>query len=150
MVRSIIAVVVGYVVMALLVFVLFTAAYLAIGAEGAFVPGSYAVSGLWIVLSFVLSLVAAIVGGYACAAIARGGRAPLALAVLVIVLGMLAAIPVLTTPGEAGARAGDLPNMEAMMRARQPAWVALLLPLVGAAGVVVGSRLRRDAGAPSS
>ena len=143
MFRSIAAVVVGYLVMFLLVFTLFTAAYLAMGTEAAFTPGTYEVSTLWVVISFVLGLVAALVGGYVCAAIARRGKAPLALAALVLGLGLLFAIPVLTAPQASTPRAGRVPNLEAMQNARTPGWVALLNPFVGAVGVLLGARLKR-------
>ncbi len=143
MFRSIAAVVVGYLVMFLLVFTLFTAAYLAMGTEAAFTPGTYEVSTLWVVISFVLGLVAALVGGYVCAAIARRGKAPLALAALVLGLGLLFAIPVLTAPKASAPRAGGVPNLEAMQNARTPGWVALLNPFVGAVGVLLGARLKR-------
>lgn len=147
MFRSIIGVIVGYVVMALLVFVAFTLAYLSMGADGAFSPGTFEVSTRWIAVSFVLGFIAAAVGGYVCALIARGGKAPLALAGLVVVLGILVAIPVLlaSEPIKDGLRAGDVPNMEAMMKAKTPGWVALLNPFVGAAGVLLGARMRRGA-----
>ena len=150
MFRSIAAVVVGYLVMFLLVFTLFTAAYLAMGTEAAFTPGTYEVSTLWVVISFVLGLVAALVGGYVCAAIARRGKAPLALAALVLGLGILFAIPVLTAPRESAPRTGGVPNLEAMQNARTPGWVALLNPFVGAVGVLLGARLKRGPVEPAT
>jgi hypothetical protein len=144
--RTILAVVAGYIVMALLVFVTFSAAFLMMGSDRAFQPGTYGVSGLWLIVSFVLGLVAAIVGGYVCAAVAPRGKAPLALAVVVLVLGLAMAVPVITAPdaGVPRQRAGDVGNTEAMMQAQQPAWVALANPFLGAAGVMVGARRRRS------
>ncbi len=40
--------------------------------------------------------------------------------------------------------------MEAMQNARTPVWVALLNPLVGAAGVFWGARLRRSRSAAAA
>jgi hypothetical protein len=145
MAREIVGVIVGYVVMVLVVFTTFSAAYLLMGADAAFRPGTYQVSGLWLAVSFALGLVAAVAGGYVCASVARTKRAPLVLAAVVVFLGLLAAIPALTAPAETPVRTGDVPNMEAMRQARTPAWVALVNPLVGAVGVVVGARLRRGA-----
>jgi hypothetical protein len=143
--RTILAVVAGYIVMALLVFLSFSAAFLMMGTDRAFQPGTYGVSALWLTVSFVLGLVAAIVGGYACAAIAPRSRAPMALAVVVLVLGLAMAVPVLTAPdaGVPRQRAGDVGNTEAMMQAQQPPWVALANPFLGAAGVMIGARRRR-------
>ena len=141
--RKILAVIVGYVLMFVCIFVLFTALYLVMGVNGAFKPGSYEPSVLWLTLSTPLAFAAAVVGGYVCAVLARGGRAPLALAVLVLVIGFLSAVPVLTAKATDDVRPGDLSNMEAMMKAKEPAGVALTNPLLGAAGVLVGGWLRR-------
>lgn len=145
MLRGILGVIAGYVVMFVVVFGSFTAAYLAMGAEKAFRPGTYDVSMLWIAISIVLGLVAAIAGGLVCAAIAKGGKAPMALAILVVVLGVLMAIPTLNAP-DAGApveRTGDVGNMAAMQSARTPSWVAFLNPVIGAVGVMLGAGLRK-------
>lgn len=145
MLRSILSVIAGYLVMAIVVMITFSLTYLAMGAEGAFKPGSYDPSLLWIVISFVLGLIAAVLGGLVCAVIARSPRPPLVLAAVVLVLGLLLAVPVLIEDrgGEPPVRSGDLDNFEAMNSARQPLWVALLNPLVGAAGTLLGARLKR-------
>ncbi|MCA1815558.1 MAG: hypothetical protein LC746_03985 [Acidobacteria bacterium] len=143
MARKILAVILGYVVIFVSIFVLFTALYLVLGANGAFKPGSYRPSFTWLALSTPLAFVAALVGGYVCAVVARGGRAPLALAALVLVLGFLFAVPALTAKAADDVRPGNLSNMEAMQKAKEPAGVALANPLLGAAGVLVGGWLRR-------
>ena len=146
MARSILAVVAGYATLALFIFVSFTLLYLVLGADRSFEPGSYDASTLWVLTSFPLGVAASVAAGYVCAAIARGGRAPQVLAGLVLVLGLLFAIPVLRAADTAlPARAGDVPNMEAMQQARQPKWVALVNPFIGAVGVLVGAGLRRRA-----
>jgi uncharacterized membrane protein YedE/YeeE len=151
MLRTIVAVVVGYVVMFVLVFVTFTAAYLAMGADGAFRPGVYQVTGMWLVVSFVLGFVAALAGGYACAVVARSAKGPWVLAALVMVLGLAMAAMVVATPLEPASqvRTADVGNMEAMQRAQQPPWVAFVNPFLGAAGVLLGARLRRRPPGPA-
>ncbi|HEX8175956.1 MAG TPA: hypothetical protein VF543_12630 [Pyrinomonadaceae bacterium] len=146
MLRNIGGVIVGYMLMALTVFLTFSAAYLLMGTSAAFKPDTYEVSNLWIATTFVLWLVAAVAGGYACAAIARRGRAPLVLAMLVIVLGLWAAVPALRAANSGRdrlTRPAEVSNMEAMQNAVQPGWVALLNPFIGAACVVLGASLRR-------
>lgn len=143
MARSILSVVAGYATLALLIFVSFTLLYLLLGADRSFEPGSYDASTLWVMTSFPLGVAASVAAGYACAAIARGGRAPQVLAGVVLVLGLLFAIPVLRATDAAPPRAGDVSNMEAMQQARQPKWVALVNPFIGAVGVLVGAGLRR-------
>lgn len=144
MVRAILGVIVGYIVMALLVFCFLTIAYLGMGADTAFRPGTYNVSMLWVVVSCVLGLIAAIVGGLVCALISRSKRAVQVLAGIVFVLGILIAIPALTTVDvRPNNRAGNVPNLQAMQLARTPGWVALINPFLGAAGVLIGSRLKK-------
>jgi hypothetical protein len=144
MARSILAVVAGYATLALVIFVSFTTLYLVLGADRSFEPGSYDASTLWVMTSFPLGVAASVAAGYLCALIARSGRAVQALAGVVLVLGLLFAIPVLRASDAAPtARAGDVPNMEAMQQARQPRWVALVNPFIGAVGVLVGAGVQR-------
>jgi hypothetical protein len=142
--RAIVSVVVGYVAMFVTIFLSFTVLYLILGQDLSFRPDTYEPSMLWTVVSFLLGIGAAILGGYVCARIARTTTPPKALAGVVVVIGLLSAIPVLmaaSTP--AVARTGDVGNMDAMMKAKQPAWVAVANPFVGLVGVLLGARLRR-------
>ena len=140
--RLIGSVVVGYIVMFCVVFLTFSGAYLAMGADRAFLPGSYDPSMLWNVLSVVLGFVAAVIGGMVCMMIAKDARGPKWLAVLVFVIGIAFAIPVLRRAPVSEPRAADVGNMEAMGKARQPPWSALLNPVIGVLGVMVGGRRR--------
>jgi hypothetical protein len=142
MARTIGAVILGYLVMAALIFATFTAAYLAMGADAAFRPGTYEPSSLWIVVSFILGFAAAVAGGWVCAAVGREGRAVSILAVVVLLLGIALAMPALRRTPTSEPRLGNVSNMEAMTKAQMPGWIALLNPLVGAAGVLIGGRLR--------
>lgn len=145
MVRAILAVIVSYVVMFLLIFVAFTGVYSVLGADGSFKPGSFEASNRWLAIAFAVNLVVAIIGGLVCAAIARGGKAPLALAAVVFVLGLLFAIPSLVARNDTSnmVRTGQVPMMEAMQKAKEPVWVPLLFPFVGVAGVLIGAKLKR-------
>ena len=123
MVRAISSVVVGYVAMFAAIFLAFSGLYLLLGQDLSFQPGSYEPSVLWTVVSFALGVGAAALGGYVCAWIARTAATP------------------------AEPRTGEVGNLDAMMKAKQPAWVAVANPFVGLAGVLLGSRLRRPAAA---
>ena len=147
MVRAVVAVVVGYVVMFALVFVTFIAAYLALGTDRVFQTGTYDVSAVWLAVGFALSVLAALVGGYVCAWIARRRGPAVALAGLVLVLGLaMALMGALAPPADRPAtRTADVGNMEAMKYGRTPTWIALINPLIGSAGVLMGARLREKA-----
>lgn len=143
--RAILAVIVGYVAMFLLLFVGFTGAYLILGADQAFKPGSYQVSNRWLALSFALHIVIGVIGGFICAAIAKGGKAPLALAIVAVVIGLLLGIPAImaqrNTPSTPRGR--NVPNLEAMQKVRQPVWAPVALPIVAAIGIMIGGSLKR-------
>ena len=144
MARSIIAVIVSYVVMFVLIFLAFTAEYMLLGANHAFRTGSYESSHRWIVIAFVVNFVVAIIGGFICAVIAKGGKAPLALAIVVFVLGLLLAIPSLMVEKANAVRpGGDIPMFEAMQKAKEPRWVPFTFPIIGVIGVLVGGKLKR-------
>lgn len=138
------AVVAGYVAMFLAVFLLLTGAYLALGTERAFQPGTYDVTGEWIVVYVLVSVGAAMLGGVVVSRVSADRRAPLILAGLVLTLGMASAF---SASGEAPdsmpiPRSADVPNMQAMMQAKSPTWALYLTPLIGAVGVLVGARRR--------
>ena len=141
MVRFVGAIVLGYVVMLLAVIGIFRAAYPLAGVDFLFEPGTYEAARGWILLSFGIGLVAAMAGGAVCARIAPATAAPIWLAAIVLVLGGLMAIPVVmnTDPTRGGVRPPNVTMSEAMAHARQPVWVALVNPLLGAVGVLIGA-----------
>jgi ABC-type transport system involved in multi-copper enzyme maturation permease subunit len=146
MVRNILGVVLGYVGIFIFVFITFTVLYFILGADGSFEPGTYEVSFIWIVLSFILGLAAAVLGGYICVLISKNQKTALVLAGIVLVLGVAMAIPALgdTTNEVQEMRSADVPNMEAMQKAKQPVVMLLLNPIIGALGVFAGSKLRKE------
>ena len=77
--RSVVAVIVAYVSMFILNLLVFVGLYTLVGPAQAFKPASYLASNRWIAMSFVAIIITAIIAGLICAAIARGGRAPLAM-----------------------------------------------------------------------
>ena len=146
MLRSILGVIIGYIVMFILNVAAFMTIYTIVGPDWSFEPRSYQASTRWTVMQFAVVLVCAIIGGLVCAVIAKGGKAPLALAAVVIVLGCLLGLTatVLRPADTHEVRTGSVPNMEAMSKARHPTWVVFLGPFIGAVGVVIGGKLRRQ------
>lgn len=144
MLRTILGVVLGYFVMFALIFAIFSGLYLALGAEKTFEPGTYDPTTLWVRVSLVLGLLAAIVGGLVCAKLSKSRRATVALVAVVLALGALSAVGqmVIERP-DPGVRTADVSNIDAMMKAQTPLWVAWANPVVGALGVLIGSRLAR-------
>jgi hypothetical protein len=147
MLRSVLGVIVGYIVMFILNVAAFMTIYTVMGANWSFKTASYQASTRWTVMQFAVVLVTAAIAGLICAVIAKGGKAPLALAAVVLVLGCLLALSAtaLRPADTHEVRTADVPNMEAMSKARHPTWVVFLGPFIGAVGVVIGGKLRRRA-----
>src|SRR6266849_4124715 len=122
MLRSVLAVIVGYIVMFIIQVVAFMTIYTIVGADWSFKPGSYQASTRWTAMQFAVVLVTAIIAGLICALIAKGGKAPLALAAVALVLGFLLAVSATALrPADTNeVRTGNVPNMEAMSKARHP------------------------------
>jgi len=146
MLRSVLGVIVGYIVMFVLQVIAFMTIYTMMGADWSFKPASYEASTAWTAMQFGVILVTTIIAGLICAVIAKGGKAPLVLAVVVLVLGLaLAFASTALRPSDTHEiRTGSVPNMEAMSKARHPAWVIFLGPVIGAIGVVIGGKLKRQ------
>jgi len=127
------SIVVGYITLFVLVFILFSIAWMVLGADGALRPGVWDVSFAWLASSIVVGLVAAVVGGWVCAAIAKDVRGPNGLAIVVVVLGLALALPVLFGNAEAAtaARPDTVGMFEAMQNAKQPVWDCVAQPAVG-------------------
>jgi asparagine N-glycosylation enzyme membrane subunit Stt3 len=142
--RAVGAVIGGYVVIFLVVFLSFTALYTILGADGAFEPGTYEVSTVWLIGSFLLGLTAAVAGGYVCASISPGMAAKV-LAGLVLVLGLVQAVMTMNPVSDPRptVRPADTANLVAMANARQPTWVMFANPIMGAAGVLIGAGIRK-------
>lgn len=143
--RNIGGAVLGYVVMFAGVVVLMSVFWMAVGADGAFQPGSWEVSGTWSLGSIVVGLVAGIVGGLVCGKVASDSRGVWMLIVLVVILGVATAMtdaPAAAAAG--GVRPADVAMTEAMMSAQQPAWLAWLNPVLGAVGAFLGARLVKN------
>ena len=143
MLKSILGVIVGYIVMAIFAFAVFTCAYLGLGVDRVFEPDSYNVSTIWIVIMIVIALVGGILGGLICAAISKSRGACMAFAIIVLALGLIVGIPAAMKEHSAAARTGDVPNLQAMQLAQTPMWLCLLNPVLGAVGVMLGARMKK-------
>jgi hypothetical protein len=143
MLKSIVGVIVGYLAMSVVAFCAYTAAYLGLGAEGAFEAGTYALSGIWIGLVIAITIIAGLVGGLTCAAISKSRTTGLVFALIVFVLSFAFEFPNIMdhTPR---VRAGDVSNMEAMGKAQPPLWLLILNPFLGGAAILMGTRMKKS------
>lgn len=146
MVRNLSGIIVGYIAMAIFMFITFTVLYLILGTEGSFDPGSFHVSSNWIVFSVILSFLAALDGGWVCILISKSKNAVLILAGIVLVLGIITSISKIGASNEIKdkQRIGKVSNTEAMQNAVQPNFILILNPILGAIGIVSGSKLKKE------
>lgn len=142
--RKILAVILGYIAMVIVVMGGLTGAYLAMGPDRAFEAGTYDITPLWMIVWGVVSVVAAIAGGFVCVKIGKTKGAVQSLILLVVLLGALNAFAVMKAeapPPEDQIRLGDTPNLEAMAKAQSPMWVHIANPFIGVIGVMVGATM---------
>jgi len=142
--KAVLAVVAGYLTMAIAVAMLSLGLFLLLGPDRAFQPGTYEVSTVWVVGCFAASLLSAMIGGFVCSRISGPGALKI-LAALLVVLGILLALPALDPANDPRplVRPPDTPRLIALTNSRQPPWAALTFPFVGALGVLIGGRGKR-------
>lgn len=144
-VGTVLGAVAGYLAMAIFIMATFYAAFPILGMDRLFAPGTYEASMGWIVLSFVLGLSGAVLGGWVAASVGGKSYAVHVMAGLVLLFGIMSAVASrsLAEP-RGGTRGADATMTDAMNFARQPLWITLVNPLLGVAGVLVGGRRRMN------
>lgn len=143
MIRKILGAIAGYIVFALFLVLFFLALYLVLGADRSFLPGKYDPSTTWTISTFILGFIATAIGGYVTALIGRNGAVKM-MAGLVVVIGAIVVVMLAMENKPEEVRVGDVPMMEAMDKAREPLWVAIVNPILGVFGVFAGGSLRKN------
>jgi hypothetical protein len=143
MLKPVLGVIVSYVLLFLLWLALFLGAYAWLGPERVFQTDSYEVSTVWLVLTGVITFGGAVAGGYLCALMSGSNRACQVLAFVVFLIAILLCIKAMRRDvGGLHVRGGEITKLEAMELAVVPTWMHLLNPIIGAAGVLLGARMR--------
>ncbi|MGA7616263.1 MAG: hypothetical protein WBX15_13900 [Thermoanaerobaculia bacterium] len=144
MIRGTIAVIAGYVSMALFIMITFSLTWMVVGYQFAFKAGTTDVTPGWIAITLPLDLLAAVLGGWIAVKIARGEVAPRVLAGIVLVLGLtLAFISLRLVHPVPPKPIPQISTFEAASYAVEPDWYQFAVPFIGAIGVLIGSRLGR-------
>jgi membrane protease YdiL (CAAX protease family) len=143
MLKSIVGVIVGYLVMMCVAFAAYTAAYFGLGANRAFEPDTYALSGIWVGLVIAITLISGLLGGLTCAAISKSRTTGLVFAVIVFVLGFVFELPNIMKDHTPVARTGEVSNLDAMGKAQPPPWLCILNPVLAGAAVLMGTRMKK-------
>ncbi len=132
----------GYILMFVVLFATLTAVYFALGTERTFLPGSYAVTPLWMAVFCFFQFDSGLVAGIVVSKLSRDRKVPIILAAITLVFGILMALPAIQSGvHETLARDGSLSNMQAMMQAQTPVWIQLISPALAAIGVIAGATL---------
>lgn len=142
--RAILGVIVGYIVMAGVVIGSFAAAWMVFGQDSAYKEGLWEISTTWMIMMFVAGLIAAMIGGAVCAAIAaKGSKAAMVLAGLVLVFGLASAGFMMIERDEEmpTVRESDVTMFEATANSQEPTVMLLGNPVIGLVGVLIGARL---------
>lgn len=145
MARSIIGVIVGYLVIVVLEVAAFIAIYSVMGADWSFRTASFQPSTRWTLLQFIVIFVAAVIGGLVDQLIAGKGKSPLVLAGVVVVIGLALGALINSNSSADSRKMGtpDIPAMEAIRKAQHPVWVVLANSFLAGVGVIVGGSLKR-------
>ncbi|MBX3115037.1 MAG: hypothetical protein KF836_10770 [Fimbriimonadaceae bacterium] len=138
--KGFLAVVAGYLTMAIIVFALLTVAYLALGVDGAFMPGTYEVSMPWIIIMLIVGIGAAWLGGWVCRKISDNTNTVKILAGVFFFLAGLSAIWSFTMVIHTDLRPADVSAMDAMAKAITPKWVTMTNVVIGTVGVLIGGK----------
>ena len=144
MLKSILAIIVSYVLLFAIFMAIFTGLYFALGVERVFQADSYKVSMLWIVLTLVIGFLVSIFAGYLCAAISKSWRTCQIFALIVFLLALIQCFSALKrNPEMPNTRAGEVEMFEAMKLAVSPLWLHFVNPILSGAGVLLGARMKR-------
>ena len=138
MLRSIIAVVVTYIVMCILIMGAFMGLWFGLGPDGLLQPGSYKGNMLICIAAPSITILGGLFGGWLCAKIGRSGKPVMALTGVVFVLGMVMAYFTLQIPYPTDPRPPGMTVQQIMEKGREPTWVAISNPIIGAAAVLIG------------
>lgn len=144
MLRYVLAIVGGYAALAGIVLAGFSVALFA--PHLAFQSDSLNVTNNWIIYTLILSLAAAVVGGYVCKVIGRCDKIVTLFAVIAMAVGIGGAVANQKKPEPTLAREQivAMTMMEKSEHLRQPNWYAWTLPFVALGGIVAGGRLRKS------
>jgi len=145
MLKSILAIIVSYIVGNLVFFGIITGCFFLLGVERVFEPDSYEVSRTWLALTLTVSLLGAAVGGYLCLSISHSWRTCQTLALIVLMLTSISCIMEFRriNPDAPNIRAGDVEYLDAMKLGVPPRWFPFVNPIVACMGVLAGARIKR-------
>ena len=146
--RAIAGALCGYAAMVVIVVASIAGTWAVLGPEGSFTGEGPYPSAAWNTSNVVFGFLAALVAGWVARKVGRGSTAVRILVGLMVVLGLYSAITAESSYQKRVAKAdidkqvADLSFTEAGVVAKSPTWYVWLIPVIGAAGALVGGRER--------
>lgn len=146
MLRSIFAVVVSYIAMAILVIGAFSGLWFCLGPDRLLQPGSFKGGMLINIAAPAITAIGGLFGGWLCAKIAQRGKPVMVLAGIVLVLGMVSAFFTLQKPFPSDPRDPGMTVRQIMEIGREPTWMAIYNPIAGSCTVLIGGLVMAGGG----
>lgn len=147
MIRSILAVVVTYLIMVVLIVGVFASLWIGLGPDRLLEPGSWKGNWFLSIAAPSITLIAGLFGGRLCARIGRGRGPVIALGAIVFVLGMVMCVVTIQKPFPEDPREPGLTMPQIMEKGREPTWLLVLNPILGSLAVLMSGL--REAGKQS-
>ena len=148
MLRSIVAVVATYIAMCVLIMGAFAGLWLGLGPDRLLQPGLWKGNLLLCIAAPSITVIGGLFGGWMCARIGRGRKPVMALAGVVLVLGLIMCYFTLQKPEPTGPREPGMTVQQIMEKGREPTWLAIFNPIGGACAVLIGGLVLGGKAAP--
>ncbi len=143
MLKKVIGVIVGYIAMSIALFTMFSGLYTILGTAGSFQEGSYSVTYTWMLVGFIVFLIAGAVAGFVAVLIGNTANTAVWMAGVILIFGLLMAVgQVVQVPADPDRVAAEIGLLDAMGAAQQPLWSTTLNAVMGFLGAIAAGKLR--------
>lgn len=143
MLRKILGVIAGYIALMIVTFIALTVWYNVLGADGVFGPANFEPTIAWSAGALIVSFLAALSGGYVSVLVGKAPVTAKILAGIVLVLGLIVGAMIIMGPVKNEVRPAIISMFEAIGKIKEPAWVCIVNPFVGAIGIMIGGMLKK-------
>ncbi|MBU6414421.1 MAG: hypothetical protein KGS45_13235 [Planctomycetes bacterium] len=144
MLRTIVAVVVSYIVMSIIIFAVFAALMFGMGPDKLLEPGSWKGTTFLNIVAPSITVISGLFGGWLSVKIGASRKPVVPLAVVVLLLGAVTAYFTMQKPAPTGERPAGMAMEEFMEKGREPTWLLIFNPIGGAAAVMIGGFLAKS------
>lgn len=143
MLRTVVAVIVSYVVMTIIIMAAFAALMFGMGPDRLLEPGSWKGTTFLNIVAPSITVISGLFGGWLSVKIGASRKPVVPLAVVVILLGAITAYFTMQKPAPTGERPSGMTMQEFMEKGREPTWLLIFNPIGGAAAVLITGMLTK-------